>query len=190
MITALLNEIRACRDCAGQLEPNPIVQLAADSKIIIASQAPGRVAHETGIPFQDASGRRLREWLGVTEAEFYEPANFAILPMAFCFPGSGKSGDLPPPRHCAERWRQRCLDTMAGAEIVLLVGQYAQAWHLGPSFTSLTETVADWEAYAPRLFPLPHPSPRNTPWLRRNPWFEASLLPMLRERVRTSLAQT
>ncbi len=183
MVNELIATIRGCTICRDSLDPNPIIQLAPVAKILIASQAPGRIAHESGVPFQDASGRRLRQWLGLSEDHFYNPDNVAILPMAFCFPGGGRQGDLPPPVACAERWRQECLDLLQGVELTLLIGQYAQAWHLGPRFQSVTETVSGWEAFAPAVFPLPHPSPRNTPWIKRHPWFEEELVPALQGRV-------
>lgn len=183
----IVDRIRACRDCAATLEPNPIVQLDPAARILIASQAPGRVAHESGVPFMDASGRRLREWLGISESRFYDPSAVAIVPMAFCFPGSGRQGDLAPPPACAARWRAEALAELAGIRLTLLVGQYAQRWHLGEDFVSLTDSVTRWREFAPSVFPLPHPSPRNTPWLRRHPWFESALLPSLKAQVQTVL---
>lgn len=179
----LLPEIGACIQCRDILEPRPILQLSSKSRILIASQAPGRMAHESGIPFMDASGRRLREWLGLSEAAFYDADNIAILPMAFCFPGTGRQGDLPPPPVCAERWREQCLAVLHEVELTLLIGKYAQSWHLGPAFKTVTDAVQSWQHFAPGMLPLPHPSPRNAPWVRRHPWFEAELIPVLQNRV-------
>ena len=183
----LVAEIRRCRECLDTLTPNPIVQLDRDARILIAGQAPGRVAHEAGIPFLDASGRRLRDWMGITETDFNDAHNVAILPMAFCYPGKGSQGDLPPPGVCADRWRDRALAALARVELTLLIGGYAQAWHLGVQHQSVTDTVSGWREHLPGVVPLPHPSPRNTAWLRRNPWFEASLVPALQARVQEIL---
>ena len=148
-------------------------------------QAPGSKVHASGIPFQDASGERLRQWLGLQESEFYDMRRVAILPMGFCFPGTGASGDLPPRPECATAWRARLLATLANVQLTVLIGQYAQAWHLGDAQeATLTETVRGWRDHWPRRLPLPHPSPRNNLWLKRNPWFETDVLPTLRHRVR------
>jgi uracil-DNA glycosylase len=151
--------------------------------VLIAGQAPGRKVHETGVPFDDASGDRLRAWLGVTREVFYDAEQIAILPMGFCFPGSGKSGDLPPRLECAPAWREQLLSHLSNIEVTLLVGKYAQAYHLRGERLSLTETVRAWRSYWPAIIPLPHPSPRNNIWFSRNPWFEKQLLPVLRLRV-------
>ena len=192
----LAGDIRACRICrasnAGPLphEPAPVVTPSARAKILIAGQAPGTRVHATGIPFNDRSGDRLRDWLGVTREEFYDARKFAIAPMGFCFPGNdAHGGDLPPRRECAPRWRAPLMALMPQVELVLAIGLYAQQWHLGAARRgSLTETVADWRAVhgedrRPRVLPLPHPSWRNSAWLKRNPWFEAELLPVLRAEV-------
>ena len=187
----LLAEIRACQLCAGQLPlgARPVLQASPSARILIAGQAPGRKVHETGIPFDDASGDRLRAWLGIDRATFYDAGQVAILPMGFCYPGTGRSGDLPPRPECAVAWREKVLKRLRKVELTLLVGQYALDWHLGERGQgSLTETVRAWRDYAPGLLPLPHPSPRNQLWLKRNPWFEAEVLPELRARVAAILA--
>lgn len=188
----LLDEVRACTICAARLPaaPRPILQLHPDARLLIASQAPGRRAHASGIPFDDASGERLRDWLGVGKDVFYDARRIAILPMGFCYPGKGASGDLPPRRECAPAWREPLLALMPRLELTLAIGTHAQAWHLPGRRAPLTATVRDWEAFAPALWPLPHPSPLNNLWLRRNPWFDAEVLPRLRERVRQVLARS
>ncbi len=182
--SSLLAEVRACRICEEHLPlgPRPILQLHPKAKILLIGQAPGRKVHESGVPFDDASGNRLREWLGVTREVFYDPEKIAILPMGFCFPGSGKSGDLPPRPECAPTWHDRLLRQLQDLEVTLLLGRYAQAYHFGKA-PSLTELVKSWRTYWPHRVPLPHPSPRNNLWLRRNPWFEDELLPSLRTRI-------
>lgn len=193
-IGALLSEIRACRVCrdapaARPLphEPRPVAVLSHRARILIAGQAPGLRVHESGIPFDDASGDRLRDWLGVDRPQFYNPDNFAIVPMGFCFPGYDAHGsDLPPRRECAPLWRARVLAAMPQIELTLAVGGYAQAYHLGlKRGQSMTDTVASWRENLARhnVLPLPHPSWRNTGWLKKHPWFEAELLPELRKRV-------
>jgi uracil-DNA glycosylase len=163
--------------------------VGARARVLVAGQAPGRRVHESGVPFRDASGDRLREWMGVTPEVFYDPARVAILPMGFCYPGGGRSGDLPPRPECAEAWRERLLARLPAVELVIAVGRYAHAYHLGARRgSSLTATVRAWRDFWPGLVPLPHPSPRNNPWLRKNPWFEAEVLPALRRRVRSLVA--
>ncbi|QND50253.1 uracil-DNA glycosylase family protein [Rhizobium lusitanum] len=200
-LQVLRDAIAACRICrdtpargeAYRLphEPRPVAVLSATARILIAGQAPGLRVHESGLPFNDASGDRLRQWLGVDRDSFYNPDHFAIVPMGFCFPGYDAAGsDLPPRKECAPLWRQKVLDAMPQVELVLAIGQYAQAWHLGAArMASMTETVSEWRRYlltnrSPAVLPLPHPSWRNSGWLKRNPWFEAELLPVLQERVR------
>ena len=156
--------------------------------MLIAGQAPGRKVHESGVPFDDASGKRLREWMGVTDEVFYDPRSVAILPMGFCYPGTGKSGDLPPRKECAPAWRDKLLAYLPGLKMTLVIGQYAMAHHLPEAKPTLTETVQDWRAYWPHIVPLPHPSPRNNIWLSRNPWFETDLLPSLRKRIETVIS--
>lgn len=182
---SLLHRVRACTICAGHLPqaPRPVLQLHPQARILIAAQAPGRKAHAAGVPFDDASGDRLREWMGVTREVFYEPERIAILPMGLCFPGTGKSGDLPPRPECAAAWREQLLGRLRHIRVTLVVGRYAQAYHLAGHRPSLTETVRDWRSCWPATIPLPHPSPRNALWLSRNPWFAAELLPRLRQRV-------
>ena len=178
----LLESVRECRLCEKSLPlgPRPVLQIDPQAKILIAGQAPGRRVHMSGIPFDDPSGARLREWLGVSSETFYDPTKVAILPMGFCYPGSGKSGDLPPRPECAETWRQQLLSSLGHVELTLLIGQFAQRWHLGRVDKNLTETVRAWRDYGPGIIPLPHPSPRNNIWLKRNPWFSESLLPSLK----------
>lgn len=182
---ALTSKIRACSLCAPlPLGAKPIFQLSRHAPIVIAGQAPGRITHHQGIPFDDPSGNRLRSWLGVDRQSFYNPENFAILPMGFCYPGRGRSGDLPPRPECAAQWRQRALNSLMDIKLTLVMGQYAIDWHLPdrPKET-LTKTVQNWQRYWPTLLPLPHPSPRNTVWLKRNPWFAKDILPALQERI-------
>lgn len=184
---ALLAEVRACQLCAAYLPlgPRPVLQIDPRARLLIAGQAPGRRVHESGVPFHDASGDRLRFWMGVTPEVFYDAARVAILPMGFCYPGTGRSGDLPPRPECAETWRAKLLASLPHLELVLVVGQYAQDYHLGAAQkATLTETVRAWKTYWPTMLPLPHPSPRNNIWLNKNPWFERTVLPRLRERVR------
>ncbi|WP_281649127.1 uracil-DNA glycosylase family protein [Parendozoicomonas sp. Alg238-R29] len=185
----LLNEIRACSLCEAHLPlgPRPVLQLHPAAKILIAGQAPGRTVHETGLPFNDPSGERLRDWLGVTREQFYNPELFAIIPMGFCYPGTGKSGDLPPRPECAETWRARLLEQLPNLKTTLVLGQYAQAYHCGKGHSSVTERVQSWRSYWPENIPLPHPSPRNNLWLRRNPWFEEELVPELGKHIREVL---
>ncbi len=184
MTDQLIARVRACNLCDNlPLGPRPILQFNPRAKILIAGQAPGRKTHEKNIPFDDASGDRLREWMGVTRDSFYNPEHFAILPMAFCYPGTGKGGDLPPPHVCAETWRRDLLEQIK-PELTLVIGQYALDWHLGDKQgKNLTATVNAWGDYWPNLLPMPHPSPRNNRWLKQNPWFSAEVLPALRAKV-------
>jgi uracil-DNA glycosylase len=187
-------EIRACRLCAGRFAatrtahlPQPVVRLSGRAPVMIASQAAGLRAHGSGLPFDDASGDRLRFWLGVSRSEFYDRDRFTIAPMAFCFPGyDAKGGDLPPPKLCAATWRARVMAAMPQVRLAVLIGGYAQTWHLGTR--NVTEAVARWREFGLGIVPLPHPSWRNTGWLKRNPWFEAELVPVLRARVAEALA--
>jgi len=194
---AAVAELSACTLCAGRFAatrtghaPRPVFQIAPSARLLIASQAPGARAHASGLPFDDPSGDRLRAWLGIGRETFYDARRIAIVPMGFCFPGhDAKGGDLPPPRLCAETWRARMLGLLPDLELTLLVGQYAQGWHLGRSLgASLTERVRRWREAPAGILPLPHPSWRNTAWLKRNPWFEAELLPRLRAEVARVLA--
>jgi uracil-DNA glycosylase len=198
----LAAEVRACRICVERPvgrplphEPRPVVVPSSSARILIASQAPGTKVHLSGVPFTDASGDRLRNWLGVTSEEFYDPEKFAIVPMGFCFPGQdAKGADLPPRRECAPAWRAPLMALMPQIDLILTIGIYAQTWHMGSTrHASLTETVMNWRAIwqAPtttKVLPLPHPSWRNTGWLKRNPWFEMELLPFLRTEIRSRLA--
>jgi uracil-DNA glycosylase len=187
----LLKEVRACTICAEHLAlgPRPVLQADARARILIAGQAPGRKVHDSGVPFDDASGERLRQWMGMDRELFYNPKRIAILPMGFCYPGTGKSGDLPPRRECAPQWRARLLAALPHIELTLVIGQYAQAWHLpGLAGTSLTDTVKAWREHWPAVLPLPHPSPRNNIWLKANPWFAEEIVPELQRRVRAIVA--
>ena len=188
-LPTLLNEVRACTICEMDLPlgPRPVLQFHAKARILIAGQAPGKKVHDSGVPFDDASGKRLREWLGVTRDVFYDPKQFAILPMGFCFPGSGKSGDLAPRSECAPAWREQLLSHLSQLEVTVVLGRYAQKYHFGEASSSVTDLVKSWRTYWPDMVPLPHPSSRNNIWLRKNPWFEIELLPMLRQRISESL---
>ena len=201
LLSQLLFEIKACRICVDNPngdplphEPRPVLQARASARLAIFGQAPGLKVHHAGKPFMDPSGVRLRNWMGIGEEDFYEPAKVAIIPMGFCFPGyDKKGGDLPPRRECAAAWRARALAELPNLELVLLVGQYAQAWHLGADKRrTVTETVAAWRDYLakdslPRLLPLPHPSWRNNAWISKNLWFEMELLPELKRLVQSIL---
>ena len=189
-LDTLLARVRACQLCAAHLPhgPRPVLQAHADARILIAGQAPGRKVHASGVPFDDASGERLRAWLDITRETFYDPRQVAILPMGFCYPGHGRSGDLPPRPECAPAWRQPLLDHLPNLHLTLVLGQYALAWHLPGQRGPLTDAVRQWRSHGPALLALPHPSPRNNGWLRQNPWFERELLPELRARVVQALA--
>lgn len=197
-IASLGASIAGCRICRDHPakgnplphEPRPVAVLSATARLLIAGQAPGLRVHESGLPFNDASGNRLRDWMGVTREEFYDASRLAIVPMGFCFPGyDAKGSDLPPRRECAPAWRRDVMAAMPQIETILVIGQYAAAWHLGPRRKAgVTETVKSWRDYffvneGPRCLPLPHPSWRNTGWLKRNPWFEEEVLPVLRQHV-------
>ena len=185
-LASLLAEVRACRLCAPQLPlgPRPVLRAGATARLLIVGQAPGTRVHETGIPWNDPSGDRLRDWLAVDRETFYDESRIAIIPAGFCYPGRKGGGDAPPRPECAPRWHPPLLAALPAIELILLVGQYAQAFYLGTRRKpTLAETVAAWPEYGPRYLPLPHPSPRNLLWLRRNAWFEAEVVPRLRERV-------
>ena len=190
-LDALLSEIRACRACAGDLrhEPRPVVRVSRETRLLICGQAPGRRVHESGLPFDDPSGERLRGWLGVDRATFYGHPAIGVAAQAFCFPGTDpKGGDYPPPARCAALWRTRLLAGLPTVELTLLVGLPAQRWALGArAGASMSRTVAAWRDFAPSILPMPHPSWRNTGWLKRNPWFEAEVAPYLRARVKLLL---
>lgn len=185
----LHSDILACEICAEHLPlgPRPVLQIDPAARILIAGQAPGSRVHATGIPFQDPSGNRLRDWMGIDEDVFYDAKRIAILPMGFCFPGTGKSGDLPPRPECAEAWREAVLAKLKNIEFTIVLGKYAQDYHLvgdGGAKRSVTDVVADWKSHWPAALALPHPSPRNQIWLKKNPWFEKDVLPKLKKRVR------
>jgi len=189
----LLLDIRACRLCESQLPlgPRPVLRASSSARLLIVGQAPGVRVHETGVPWNDASGIRLRHWLGIERERFYDEAQIAIVPMGFCYPGSGSSGDLPPRPECAATWHARLLPHLQQRRLTLLVGRYAQAWFLRERQRgTLTDTVRAWAEFLPEFLPLPHPSPRNQLWLKANPWFEAELVPVLREQVRSALAES
>lgn len=181
----LVRQVRACTICAEALPygPRPVVQLSQASRILVVGQAPGRRVHETGLPFNDPSGDRLRKWMGITRETFYDDRKLAILPMGFCYPGTGKSGDLPPRPECAPAWRNALLDRLPNIGLTLVIGQYAHAWHLQGREKSVTANVRNWQRYWPEILPMPHPSPRNNLWLRRNPWFEEEVIPELQKRI-------
>lgn len=188
------DDLSGCTICADrfaatqtQHQPRPVLWFRPGARILIAGQAPGARVHQSGRPFTDPSGDRLRDWMGIDAATFYDRDKLAIVPMAFCFPGyNAKGSDLPPPKICAATWRDRVMAYLGEVPLVLLIGGYAQSWHLGTR-SNVTDTVASWRNHAPHAFPLPHPSWRNTGWLKKNPWFEAEVLPCLRARVKEVL---
>ncbi|MCL4315456.1 MAG: uracil-DNA glycosylase family protein [Gammaproteobacteria bacterium] len=186
----LLAEVRACRACADlPLGPRPIVRASATARLLIVGQAPGTRVHHTGLSWNDPSGDRLRAWMNVDRDTFYDEARVAVIPMGFCYPGKGKGGDLPPRPECAELWRERLHNALPQIELTLLIGQYAQRYYLGErQYGSLTETVRHWREYLPHYLPLPHPSPRNLLWLKRNPWLEREVVPVLRAEIQRLLA--
>lgn len=191
----LVSRITACRICAARFAatatghaPRPVAWFRPSARVLIAGQAPGMRVHKAGRPFADASGDRLRDWLGLDDSEFYDLKRVAIVPMAFCFPGyDAKGSDLPPPPICAATWHDEVMAELSGVKLKVLVGGHAHRWHLGRQ-TSVTQTVQDWRLHAPGVIPLPHPSWRNTGWLKKNPWFAEELLPVLRARIREALA--
>lgn len=186
----LIEEVRACKVCEPflPLGANPIVQANPMSKIAIIGQAPGLKVHETGVPWNDASGNELRKWLNVTVDQFYNPELFALLPIGFCYPGKGKSGDLPPRKECAPLWHARLLDEMKEIQLILLIGQYSQKYYLKNKMNkNITENILNFNDYLPDYFPLPHPSPRNFIWMNKNPWFKENVLPELKNRVKNIL---
>lgn len=205
-IAALSASIAACRICRDHParqddplphEPRPVATLSSTARLLIAGQAPGLRVHESGLPFNDASGNRLRDWMGVTREEFYDASRLAIVPMGFCFPGyDARGSDLPPRRECALAWRRDVMEAMPQIDTILVIGQYAAAWHLGPRRKkSTTETVKSWREYffvndGPRILPLPHPSWRNSGWLKKNTWFEEDVLPVLRQHVDSLIRRT
>lgn len=188
-LISLAQEVEACTLCADELPlgPRPVIRVGRHAKLLIIGQAPGTRVHASGIPWDDASGKRLRQWLGLSDAVFYDTQQVAIVPMGFCYPGKGKSGDLPPRSECAPTWHQPLLELMPDIRLTLLIGQYAQNYYLHDQWPTLTERVKHWREFPPTLFALPHPSPRNQLWLKKNPWFEAEAVPALQERIRLIL---
>jgi uracil-DNA glycosylase len=189
-VSQLLKAVHDCRVCAHALphEPRPVCAMSPHSRIVIIGQAPGAKVHASGVPWQDASGRKLREWLAVDDATFYDPDKFALIPMGFCYPGKGKSGDLPPRKECAPLWHERLFAEMKAPNLVILIGLYAQNYYLKDRGRStLTENVRSFQEFLPTYLPLPHPSPRNRLWFIRNPWFQDEVLPELRARVKAEL---
>jgi uracil-DNA glycosylase len=188
-LAGLLRDIRACRICEAHLSPRPVIHASATARLCIVAQAPGIRVHETGISFNDPSGDRLREWMGVDRETFYDESRIAIIGVGFCYPGTDShGGDLPPRKECAEAWQDRLFATLPKFPLTLLVGSYAFDCHLGEAAkTNVTETVRAWRDYAPLHIPLPHPSWRNNAWLKKNPWFAKELLPYLRKRVKAAI---
>jgi len=189
-LSQLVDNVKQCDLCEAHLpfDPRPVVQLSSTASLLIIGQAPGRRVHESGIPWNDPSGDRLRDWLNVSREQFYDAKRVAIMPMGFCYPGTGKSGDLAPRKECAEQWHNSLLEHLSNIKLTLLIGQYAQAYYLynatkGKKPLSLTENVKQWREHLPDVLPLPHPSPRNRLWLKKNSWFEVEVLPVLKERM-------
>lgn len=203
-LQSLLTEVRACQICSSSIpSPNPVLRASTSSSVLVISQAPGTKVHASGVPWDDASGRRLRQWMGISDAEFYDDSLVAIVPMGFCYPGKGKSGDLPPRPECAPQWHSAILDQLPNIRCTLLIGLYSQNYYAparlsGPvgantehakakPYKNLTERVRDWKRFVPSHYVLPHPSPRNQMWLRRNPWFELHAVPHLQQTMRSIL---
>ena len=181
----LLTEVRSCRVCEPELPlgPNPVLRAKRSARILIIGQAPGTKVHHSGIPWNDASGKRLRDWMNIDAEIFYDETKIAIIPMGFCYPGKGKSGDLPPRKECAELWHRQLLNSLPNIQLTLLIGKYAQKHYLTDLGATLAETIKDWKKHGPKNFPLPHPSPRNIRWLKKNSWFESKTIPQLRKKV-------
>lgn len=187
-LDSLLTEVRACKICEAFIPaPRPVLRASLSARLAVIGQAPGTRVHASGIPWDDASGRRLREWMGISDAEFYDASVVAIVPMGFCYPGKGKSGDLPPRPECASTWHKSIFDQLPNIRCTLLIGQYAQKHYLPLDYKTLTDRVRDWQKFAPSNYVLPHPSPRNQLWLRKNPWLEQDAIPQLQNTVLTIL---
>ncbi len=187
-LSDLLNEITACQICEGQIPaPRPVLRAESSAKLLIVGQAPGTKVHASGIPWDDASGKRLREWMGIDSQTFYDSSKIAIIPMGFCYPGKGRSGDLPPRPECAPTWHEKLMAALPAIECKLLIGNYAQRYYLSDDFKTLTDRVRNWRDFAPDTFVLPHPSPRNRLWLKKNSWFEADTVPVLQKTVQSIL---
>lgn len=185
----LLDEVRACTLCEGlPLGPRPVLRAQASARVLIIGQAPGTRVHETGVPWNDPSGDRLRQWMAVDRDTFYDESRIAIVPMGLCYPGKGKSGDLPPRKECAPHWHGPVFEHLPNIELTLLVGQYAQRYYLGKMYPSVTEAVRRFQEVPAPFFPLVHPSPRNKLWLKRNSWFDEEVVPELRSRIRKLLS--
>ena len=191
MLTNVLTQIRQCHLCEPELPfgANPVIQAHQDARILIIGQAPGLRVHETTVPWNDPSGERLRSWLQIDNEVFYDATKIAMMPMGLCYPGKASSGDLPPRKECAPQWHQKVIDLLPRIELTLLIGQYAQNYYLPNKPKNLTDTVKAWQQWAPQYIPLPHPSPRNTLWLRRNPWFEENVVPYIRQHVHLYLIE-
>lgn len=185
MIDEVLRQIRQCKVCEASLPlgANPVIRAHQDARIMVIGQAPGMRVHQTSIPWNDPSGDRLRHWMGLTREQFYNERDIAIMPMGLCYPGKGRSGDLPPRKECAPLWHERVMALLPNIQMTLLVGQYAQNYYLRDKPKTLTETVKRWQQWAPQWLPLPHPSPRNTFWLKNNPWFETDVVTYLKQEV-------
>ena len=187
-LDSLLTEVRRCQICKSSIPaPNLVLRATQSARLLVIGQAPGTKVHASGIPWNDASGKRLRDWMGVTDEVFYDDALVAIIPMGFCYPGKGKSGDLPPRPECAPQWHEALLEMLPRIRCTLLIGQYAQNYYLPSKYKTLTERVRNWQKFSPSNYVLPHPSPRNQLWLRKNPWFEQQAVPHLRKSVRSIL---
>ncbi len=189
-LDALLTDIRACRLCEAHLPlgPRPVLRASSTARLLIVGQAPGTKVHASGVPWDDASGKRLREWLGIDANMFYDASQIAIVPMGFCYPGKSGSGDAPPRPECRATWHPQLLPLLNNVRLTLLIGQYAQAYFLSEKRkASLTETAQAWQEYMPQYFPLPHPSPRNVGWFKANPWFEREAVPAMRKHARAAL---
>ena len=189
-LPSLLEAVRACRLCEDELDPRPVVRVRATARILVSGQAPGRLVHASGLPFDDPSGVRLREWMGIDRDVFYDESRIAFIPTAFCYPGTGSGGDLPPPPRCAAHWHERLLAQLGELRLTLVVGSYAHArWFPESAGSSVAATVRDWRRHGTHVLPLPHPSPRNNRWLRVNSWFDSEVVPVVRRRVRRALGE-